>query len=67
LPAFSISNMISAPLRAGTPNGPAAAPERNETTPILSGASCAAANAGTSAATTVAATVFLIVFMVSSL
>ncbi len=58
--------MISAPLRAGTPNGPAAAPDRNETTPILIGASWAAANAGTSAATAAAAIALFMTCMDSS-
>src|SRR3954470_1809072 len=45
-PALSDSRMTSAPLRAGTPKGPAAAPERNVTIPILNGFSAAGAGAG---------------------
>src|SRR5262252_3083098 len=39
LPALSASTSNSAPLRAGTPKGPAAAPERKVTSPILTGVS----------------------------
>jgi hypothetical protein len=42
LPVLSASTITSAPLRAGTPNGPAAAPDRKVTMPILIGFSGAA-------------------------
>src|SRR5215208_3363384 len=44
-PAFSDSTSSSAAFRAGTPKGPAAAPERSVTTPTLNGAAWAAAGA----------------------
>src|SRR5262245_50489112 len=52
-PALSDSAMISAAFRAGTPNGPAAGPERKVTMPILTGA-CAQAQVAASAVTAAA-------------
>src|SRR5437773_3050081 len=57
--------MISAALRAGTPNGLAAGPERKVTTPILSGASWASDAAGANAAAVMAITSLLTKYTVS--